>query len=78
MKENLLIIYVVVLEFINTLMDIDMKDYGEMINVMDLGRNFGQMVVVIKENIVMVKNMERVNIYGQMEIFMMENGVKIK
>jgi hypothetical protein len=27
---------------------------------------------------VMVKNMERVNIYGQMEIFMMENGVKIK
>lgn len=78
MKENLLIIYVVVLEFINTLMDIDMKDYGEMINVMDLERNFGQMVVVIKENIVMVKNMERVNIYGQMEIFMMENGVKIK
>jgi hypothetical protein len=78
MKENLLIIYVVVLEFINTLMDIDTKDYGEMINVMDLGRNFGQMVVVIKENIVMVKNMERANIYGQMEIFMMENGVKIK
>jgi hypothetical protein len=58
-------------------MEPDMKDTGEKINSMVKVWKHGQMVLVIKEIMLMVRNMEKVLLHGLMEVPIMVNLMKI-
>ena len=46
---------------------------GKMINKMEMEKKNGQMEQGIKVNMLEEKNMERVNFFGQMDLYMKEN-----
>jgi hypothetical protein len=54
-------------------MDLNIRALGKMIDLMDLIANkYIQMEALIEETLSMVLNMEKVNIHGQMEKYMLE------
>lgn len=55
-----------------------MKDLGLQIKDMAEDSNFFQMVINIKENMKMVKPMEKERIHGETMKYMMENGNVVK
>jgi hypothetical protein len=53
-------------------MDLNIRALGKMIDLMDLIANkYIQMEALIEETLSMVLNMEKVNIHGQMEKYML-------
>ena len=57
-----------VMEFINILMDLFTKVIGKMISSTEMDKKSGQMVQIIKDNLLMVRNMEKVNFIGKMVV----------
>ena len=58
-------------------MEINMKEAGQMINMMAKELLLGMMEKNMRVNGKVEKNMEKVNTFMQMEIFMLEHGKKI-
>ena len=77
-KENGLMIKQTVLEFIFITMVQYIKVIGLIIFKMELGLNFGLMVVNTKDNTNKGKSMEKVYIYGLTRAIIKVTGIKIK
>jgi len=59
-------------------MEIFIKENLKMISKMDKDKWIGLIKIVMLDNGLIIKGMELVNLHVKMEIFMMENGFKIK
>ena len=58
-------------------MELNTLDIGKMISKMEKAKKYGQIVLVIKDNIKMEKKMEKEHLSGQMDLFMLGNSFKI-
>ena len=77
MKENLWMIWLKDSGSIIILMEVNTLAIGIRINSMDLEKKNGMMEAIIKDFIKMLQKKDKVNIYGQMVIDILESGIII-
>jgi len=58
-------------------MELNIWDIGKMINRMGMVKKYGQMALVMKDNIKMAKSMAKELLNGLMVLYILENSIKI-
>ena len=66
------------MEFMSIKMELDMRENGKMIYNMDRVKRFGQIIRCMRDTIMKGKSMEKVFIFGKMDLAMTETGLKIE
>lgn len=71
-------IKLMVMEFIYILMEHDMKGNGKMIYNMGMEKKYGPIILLMRVITMKVKSKEKEDMFGRMEVFMMEIGLIIE